>query len=95
MTDTQQLPPHSLESEEATIGSLLLDGKAIGDASFLKPEDFYHEPTRLTFQACLDVESRGEGINQITIAQELDRQGLLETIGGAAYLSHTVTVVPG
>jgi len=90
-----KLPPHDTDAEEAVNGSLLIDGTAIYDiATLLQPEDFYSEPNRLIFQACRTLYQRDEAINQITVAQELDRQGKLEACGGAAYLSHLITAVP-
>jgi replicative DNA helicase len=40
------------------------------------------------------LQQRNEAINQITIAQELARQDKLETCGGAAYLSHLISICP-
>ncbi|MFC1925802.1 replicative DNA helicase, partial [Chloroflexota bacterium] len=37
---------------------------------------------------------RTEAINQITVAQELASKGRLEAVGGPAYLSHLVSVLP-
>ena len=91
----EKLPPHDIDAEEAVNGSLLIDGKAIyNTAVLLKPEDFYSEQNRWIYQACLSLYQRNEAINQITVAQELDRQGKLEKCGGAAYLSHLISVVP-
>lgn len=90
-----RLPPHDIDAEEAVNGSLLIEGTTIYDiATTLQPTDFYSEPNRLIFQTCLALYQRDEAINQITVAQELDRQGKLETCGGAAYLSHLITAVP-
>ena len=90
-----KLPPHDIDAEEAVNGSLLIDGKAIHEvAILLKPEDFYSEQNRWLYQACLSLYQRDEAINQITVAQELDRQGKLEKCGGAAYLSHLISIVP-
>ena len=42
--DSEKLPPHDLDAEEAVIGSLLIDGTAIYKiATFLQPTDFYSE----------------------------------------------------
>jgi replicative DNA helicase len=90
-----KLPPYDVDAEEAVNGSLLIDGAAIFEINtFLKPEDFYSEPNRLVYEACLALCQRGEAINQITVAQELDRQQKLEPAGGAAYLSHLIAIVP-
>ncbi len=91
----EKLPPHDTDAEEAVIGSLLIDGTAIYKiTTFLQEQDFYSEQNRWIYGACLSLYQRNEAINQITVAQELDRQGKLEACGGAAYLSHLVSMVP-
>ena len=90
-----KLPPHDIDAEESVNGSLLIDGKAIYEVAIrLQPEDFYSEQNRWIYQACLSLYKRDEAINQITVAQELDRQEKLEKCGGAAYLSHLISAVP-
>ncbi|MFC1977142.1 replicative DNA helicase [Chloroflexota bacterium] len=92
---SEKLPPHDIDAEEAVIGSLLIDGTAIYKiTAFLQQPDFYHEQNQWLYGACLSLYQRNEAINQITIAQELDRQKKLEACGGAAYLSHLVSIVP-
>jgi replicative DNA helicase len=44
----------------------------------------------LVYGTCLTLYQRNETIDQITVAQELDRQGKLAACGGAAYLSHLI-----
>jgi replicative DNA helicase len=95
MAENEKLPPHDIAAEEAVIGSLLIDGAAIFDvATSLQKTDFYHAPLQVLFETCLTLYQRNEAINQITVAQELDRQGKLEVCGGGAYLSHLISVVP-
>ena len=90
-----KLPPHDIDAEEAVIGSLLIDGTAIYKiASFLDSSDFYSERNSLAYGACLSLYQRNEPIDQITVAQELDRREKLETCGGAAYLSHLISICP-
>ncbi len=91
----EKLPPHDIDAEEAVIGSLLIDGTTIYQiATFLQPSNFYSERNAQIYSACLALYQRNEAINQITLAQELDRQGKLEPCGGAAYLSHLISIVP-
>ncbi|MFC2055983.1 replicative DNA helicase [Chloroflexota bacterium] len=92
----EKLPPHDIDAEEAVIGSLLIDGTSIYKITTLlqEPDYFYHERNQWLYRACLALYQRDEAINQITLAQELDRQGKLEVCGGAAYLSHLVSMVP-
>ncbi len=44
--------------------------------------------------SCLGLYKRSDSINQITVAQELARQDKLENCGGAAFLSHLISVCP-
>lgn len=88
-----KLPPHDIDAEEAVVGSLLLDGSAITSIS-LDPEDFYSERNSWCYKACQSLAEREVSVNQITLAQELERVEKLETIGGAAYLSHLISVCP-
>ncbi|MBL7124780.1 MAG: replicative DNA helicase [Dehalococcoidales bacterium] len=91
----EKLPPHDIDAEEAVIGSLLIDGTAIYKiATFLEKEHFYGEHTQSLYDACLSLYQHDQAINQITVAQELDRRKKLEACGGAAYLSHLVSIVP-
>jgi replicative DNA helicase len=91
----EKLPPHDIEAEEAVVGSLLIDPEAIVKvATFLKVEDFFSEINQLVYQACFSLYQRNEVINQITVAHELMRQNKLEQVGGAAYLSHLISIVP-
>jgi len=92
---SEKLPPYDVNAEEAVIGSLLIDGSAIYKiATFLESVDFHSEPNRWLYAACFSLYQRNEAINQITVAQELDRQDKLEKCGGAAYLSHLIAVCP-
>jgi len=90
-----KLPPHDIDAEEAVIGSLLIDGTTIHKiATLLQASDFYGERNSLIYGACLALHERDEAIDQITVAQELDRKGNLEKCGGAAYLSHLIAICP-
>jgi replicative DNA helicase len=94
-----KLPPHDIDAEEAIIGSLLIDGTAIHKIATLleqpdKKSPFYSERNAWIYDACRALYQRDEAIDQITVAQELDRGGKLENCGGAAYLSHLIAICP-
>jgi replicative DNA helicase len=92
--DNEKLPPYDVEAEEAVIGSLLVDGEAMFEvATFLKAEDFFSPQNKLIYEACYSLYGRNTGINQITVADELARQGKLEEIGGVSCLSQLVATV--
>lgn len=91
----EKLPPHDVDAEEAVLGSLLLDPEAISQiASFLYPNDFFREQNRWIFDSVLKLHDRGEALNQITLAHQLDLDGKLDSVGGVGYLAHLVAMVP-
>jgi replicative DNA helicase len=86
-----KLPPHDTDAEDAVLGSLLIDGQAIYKVgSFLQPEDFFQEQNQWIYATCVKLYQRNEAINQITAAQDLERQGKLVACGGAANLSQLI-----
>src|SRR3990170_3382687 len=91
----ERLPPFDAEAEEAVLASLMVDEDAIFKVQgVVRPEDFYREQNRWTFEASLALWERQESVNQITVAHELARRGRLEEAGGPAFLSRIVTELP-
>jgi replicative DNA helicase len=91
-----RVPPHDEGAEEAVLGSILVEGSsAIARvAPFLKPEDFFRERNRWTYEVCMAIYQRSEAIDQISVSHELGAEGRLEPSGGASFLSHLVATVP-
>ncbi len=90
-----KIPPHDIDAEESTLGSCLIDKDKFKPVSRLvSTEDFYDERNQWIYSAMVALDGRRESINQITVAQELDRQGKLESCGGSAYFSHLVANTP-
>ncbi len=91
----EKLPPQSLEAEQSVLGAMMLDREALLNAlEILKVEDFYREAHRLVYRAILDLNERSEAVDLLTVTEELRRQGQLEIVGGAAYLTSLTGDVP-
>lgn len=91
----ERLQPHDTEAEESVIGSLLIDGNSLlKTIPILETKDFYHERNSFCYEACLALFNRREAINQVTLTHELNIRNRLDSIGGPAYLSHLISVVP-
>lgn len=79
--------PANLDAERYVLGSILLDPSAyISVAGAVSTEDFSLEANRRIFTRMGEIYERGEKIDRITVANELMRQGQLESVGGLAYL---------
>lgn len=90
-----RLPPQNVEAEQSVIGSLLIDPDAIIKVgSFLRPEDFYRESHQIIYQAILTLHDRRQPADFVTLVDELARQEQLETVGGPAYLTSLINMVP-
>lgn len=90
-----KLQPHNVESEEAVLGSLLIDPDAILRIStFLQPNDFYVERHNWVYEAIRDLHERREPADLVTLTDELERRSQLDEIGGAAYLTSLINATP-
>ncbi|MDG2303899.1 MAG: replicative DNA helicase [Candidatus Binatia bacterium] len=86
-----RVPPQSIEAEEAVLGGILVDNRALDQAiESLNAEDFYREAHRRIFLALIDLDERGEPADVITITEALKRRGDLEAVGGASSVAELV-----
>jgi len=92
--DDDRMPPHDLDAEEAVLGSCLIDGESIDKIPFLEPDHFYRDKNQWVFEAIVNLQKRGDALNQVTVAHELSRNERLESIGGSDYLSNLIMNVP-
>jgi replicative DNA helicase len=91
----ERLPPHSIEAEEALLGSLLIDPDALFEVNgFLRPEAFYRMQNRWIYEAILSLSDRREPVDLITLTEELRRREQLAEIGGEAYVIGLLNTVP-
>jgi replicative DNA helicase len=87
--------PHSLEAERALLGSILLDNGALNVAvGVLGKDDFFSESHRVTFEKMIGLSEKNRTIDLVTLSEDLSREGLLEKVGGAAYLASLIDGVP-
>ena len=90
-----KIPPQDIEAEQAVIGSMLTDSDAVYSAiESLKPEDFYREDNKLIYEAILNVYSKAEPIDIITLKAELASMGKLDAVGGLEYIAELPDKVP-
>ncbi len=93
--ETLRIPPQALEAESAVIASMLLSSEAVSTAVELLDEScFYKEAHKKIFMAALALYERNEPIDVITIANELEKRGQLEAVGGHYFLTELVERVP-
>ncbi|GAA8844063.1 hypothetical protein DUHN55_10300 [Helicobacter pylori] len=90
-----RLPPQDLGAEQSVLGGMLLSKDAIADVGeAVRGHDFYKPAHELIFDAVIDLYSRGEPADAITVADELSKRGDLQRAGGQAYLHDLIQSVP-
>jgi replicative DNA helicase len=90
-----KLIPNNLEAEQAVLGALLIDPDAIIKAApIVRAEDFYLEKNAWIYGAITALHERREAVDFLTVLSELERQGKLNDVGGAAYITSLINAVP-
>ena len=88
-------PPQDIAAEQCVLGGMLLSKDAIADVvEILKPGDFYRPAHTTIYETILDLYTRGEPADAITVAAALADAGELAKIGGAPYLHTLIASVP-
>lgn len=89
--DIGRLGVHSVESEEALLGAILLDSAQFPPLrDKLSPTDFFELKNGWVWEAFTALADHGAGIDIITVSEELRLKGHLRDAGGAAYLTALV-----
>lgn len=90
-----RIPPQSIDSEKAVLGSIMLRKDAMHEVEdIINPDSFYVEKHKMIFKAMLDLSLKNEPIDMLSLSTKLSEQKLLEAVGGNQYLAEIVNVVP-
>lgn len=88
-------PPNNLDAERALLGAIMLKPESMHDVSVtVYPESFYADKHREIFKAMLDVFTKGDPIDLLSVTNKLKERGILDRIGGASYLTELIETVP-
>ena len=82
-----RVPPHSDDAEKSLLGAMMLSREAVMMAvETLQSDDFYSAVNKALFEAMCALYAAGRPVDLVTMTDELNRRGMMEGIGGAAYL---------
>lgn len=94
-TSREAQAPHSLEAERVLLGSILLDNEAFNVATgSVGRDDFFSDAHRVIFGKMEELSTKSRTIDLVTLSEEISKEGLLEKVGGAAYLASLTDGVP-
>ncbi|MGB3180819.1 MAG: replicative DNA helicase [Cyclobacteriaceae bacterium] len=89
-----KIPPQALELEQAVLGALMLEKEALTDVvDILKPESFYKDAHQEIYRSIIDLFNKAEPVDMLTVTSQLRRNGKLEVVGGAFYITELTTRV--
>lgn len=95
MHEDAKVPPQDLDAEGAVLGSLLLSRDAADLVmQKLTPDHFYKKANGLIYEVLLELQAANQPLDQVIVKGALQRKGLLEQVGGVAYLSELADAVP-
>jgi len=93
---SQRNPPANLEAEQALLGALLANNKALERVSdFLQPEHFADPVHGAIFKAIWTRCDRNQIADPVTLRAELEHAGVLNDVGGIAYLAQLLSAMVG
>src|ERR1700722_7018486 len=93
--DGLRLPPHSVEAEQSVLGGLMLDAAAWDQvADRVTADDFYRNDHRLIFEAVAGLIERSQPCDAVTLSGHLESQGVIDQVGGLAYLGSLARDTP-
>ncbi len=83
-----KLPPHNIDAEKGVLCGALMDNELMYyyDGILLTPEDFYQREHAYIYQAIKELRAARKTIDVLTVADQLQKNNLLDVVGGNDYL---------
>lgn len=91
----KRVMPHSVEAEQAVIGSMLMDKEAVAVAAdMLLKEDFYTGQYGILFEAIAQLHAEGKPADLVQVQEKVRQNGAPPEISGMEFLRDILTSVP-
>ena len=91
----KKIMPHSIDSEKAVIGSMIMDADAIVAASeMLTGDDFYQRQFGILFETMVELYNEGKPVDVLTLQERLKMKDVPEEFASIDYISELVDCVP-
>ena len=91
----EKVIPHSIEAEQAVLGSMFLTKYALQKSvESLNETLFYLDSHSKIFIILKDLQEENKPIDVMTVSEELKKRNWLNTIGGIEYLTEVARSVP-
>jgi replicative DNA helicase len=88
-------PPQNIDAERSILGAILLDTEALPKvADTLRPENFYSPQHAIIYECILQLFQAAKPVDLVTLTSQLKKANKLQQVGGSAYLSELIAMVP-
>lgn len=86
---------YNLEAEEAVLGAMLFDeyGLQTGLDNLVKI-DFFKKENQIMFETFKDLYDSRQSVDMVTVIDRLSNLSLVDTVGGATFITNIVNAVP-
>ncbi|MGL5207134.1 MAG: replicative DNA helicase [Acidaminococcaceae bacterium] len=90
-----RVPPQNIEAEQAVLGAMMIDKEAISKATeILRENDFYRQDHRAVYQVIVELFSKNQAVDMVTVTEALKRESKLEDVGGIQFITYLANAVP-
>lgn len=92
-----RLPPHSMEAEQGVLGCMLLDSRSVVPLcveKFKSDDVFYDLRHQTIYKTILELWDENEPVDELTLYERMKCWGLVEQVGGMAFISQLPNAVP-
>lgn len=87
--------PHSLEAEQAVLGSMLIDSRCVNEVvGLLRPEDFYLQTNREIYETIYAMFAYSQVIDPVTVLDKMRERGVFDEQSSAKYVAQLMEITP-
>ncbi len=87
--------PHSLEAEQAVLGSMLIDSRCVNDiVGLVRPDDFYLQTNRDIYETIFEMFSFSQAIDPVVVLEKMRERGVFDEQNSAKYIMQLMEITP-
>ena len=87
--------PHSLEAEQAVLGSMLIDSRCVNDLiGMVRPDDFYLQTNRDIYETIYEMFSYSQVIDPVTVLEKMRERGVFDEQTSNKYIMQLMEITP-
>ena len=87
--------PHSLEAEQAVLGSMLIDSRCVNDiVGTVRPDEFYSQTNRDIYETIYEMFTYSQVIDPVTVLDKMRERGVFDEQTSAKYIMQLMEITP-